>query len=92
MSNDPALKTQRWRKLCEQIKRETAPVCWWCGKGIDLSLSGRDPMGWSADHIKPRWSHPELTFAKSNIRPAHMIHNSDRAGKAQTGKATRRYG
>jgi len=90
--NDPELKSARWRKLCEEVKRETAPICWRCGGWIDLELSGRNPMGWSGDHIKPRSTHPHLTFVKSNIRPAHMKCNSARLGHVQTGSASRKYG
>lgn len=90
--NNAELKTPEWKALCAEFKRSTAPVCGVCGKSIDLSLSGRDPMGWSLDHIKPRKTHPHLVYDRKNLRPTHMKCNSERNGGAHTGKTSRRYG
>lgn len=74
------LKTRRWRDLCERLKREMPPICHYCGGDIDLSISGREKWGWTADHLTPRHEAPHLTFDPSNIAPAHNWCNSTRGG------------
>lgn len=90
--DNPELKTTEWKELCRQLKRDLAPICWYCGTAIDLKISGRLPLGWTLDHIKPRWSHPHLVYERSNLRPAHHKCNSERGGKTQTATASRNYG
>lgn len=77
------LKSRRWRDLCERLKRTLPPICHYCGGDIDLTLSGRDEWGWTADHLIPRHKAPHLTFDESNIRPAHNHCNSTRGDATQ---------
>lgn len=90
--DNPELKSQRWRKLCDYVKRTTAPICWRCGGDIDLSLPGTHPLGWTGDHVQMRSKSPELTFDPANIRPAHHKCNSLRTSITHTGSASRKYG
>jgi len=92
MSSSGELGTRRWRNLCERLKRELPPICWLCGEEIDLSLSGRDRMGWTLDHVIPRSEAPGLTYEISNLRPAHNIHNSTRGGTRMKVKYSRDWG
>lgn len=73
-----------WRALTKRLKAELPPICWLCGEDIDLTLSGRDPMGWSLDHVIPLHEAPHLATDETNLRPAHMIHNAERGGKGQS--------
>lgn len=68
--------TVRWKRLCAQLKSSLPPICWLCGKEIDLSVKAKDPKSWSLDHVKPLIDHPELAFVTSNLRPAHYGCNS----------------
>jgi 5-methylcytosine-specific restriction endonuclease McrA len=72
------LKSQRWRKICEKLKREREPVCWICNNDIDLEISGRDKQGWTLDHVIPRHQDPTLTYVEANLRPAHNLCNAKR--------------
>jgi len=40
----------RWKK---QVLAQCEPICIRCGYDVDMTLSGRDPMGPSADHEPP---------------------------------------
>lgn len=43
-----------WARLRERARRELPPVCGRCGGGIDMSLSGRHPLGPQLDHRQAR--------------------------------------
>jgi len=92
MAGIPGRTDKRWRDLCKKLKRELPPVCWICGEDIDLELSGRDPMGWSLDHVRPIHEEPHLMYEESNLRPAHMIHNATRGGKQQKISGSKSWG
>lgn len=62
-----------YKKVRAQLKREAPAICALCGKGIDLTLPRTDPMGWTADHIYPVSTHPELAYELSNLQPAHRL-------------------
>lgn len=66
----------RWNRAVTQLKRESAPVCWLCGRDIDMTLDPRHPMSWTADHIEPLSKRPDLAYEPSNLRPAHRRCNS----------------
>lgn len=85
------LKSARWKKLCARLRQTLPPVCWICGKPIDLLLSGRDPRGFSLDHVVPRSIDPSLTFVESNLRPAHMGCNAKRGNTAQIVNSSRKW-
>lgn len=81
MAVTPGRNDAEWLRLSKRLKRELAPICWICGEEIDLSLpGGKHPMSWSLDHVKELSEHPELALEESNLRPAHMVHNSSRRG------------
>lgn len=87
------LGTQRWRDLCRRLKAVLPPVCWYCGKDIDTSLSGRDKWGWTLDHVIPRVEAPALTYDESNLKPAHNWCNSTRGGRGPSNvKYSRKWG
>lgn len=83
------LKSMRWKNLCKRLKDTLPPVCWWCGRPIDLNLSGRDPEGFSIDHVIPRYVAPHRTWDESNLRPAHYGCNSTRGAKPQPVQSSR---
>lgn len=60
-----------WKALRAHLRATLPPVCHICGYDIDLSISGREPLGWTLDHLKPVASNPELALDPSNLRPAH---------------------
>lgn len=80
-SDNDIRSTQRWRKLCERLKRERPPICHFCGEDIDLTLSGRERRGWTLDHLKALCDYPELAFDESNLKPAHNECNASRGGR-----------
>jgi len=85
------LRTARWKNLCARLKATRPPICWWCGEAIDLSLSGRSPMGWTLDHTIPRFVAPHLTWDESNLQPAHHNCNSTRGGQPQPVQTSRKW-
>ncbi len=66
----------RWRKAVAQLKRESVPVCYLCGRDIDLTLHYLDPMAWTAEHKIPVSKRPDLAYEASNLAPAHRRCNS----------------
>jgi len=64
--------------LAELIERDKS-TCHLCGKHVDCSLSGRDEMGPTIDHILP------LSFGgadcKSNVKLAHRSCNVSRGNR-----------
>jgi hypothetical protein len=54
--------------------------CGVCGRPVHVDSVGRGGRsGWQLGHIKPRWSHPELTFVLSNLRVEHVSCGSSSA-------------
>lgn len=94
LSMSGGLNDHQWRKLCEWAKAVMPPVCHICGMDIDMSLSGRNPWGWSLDHVRSRRDFPELAYDPGNVRPAHMRCNSRKqAGDVpRRPKSSRRWG
>lgn len=60
---DRAYRERRARLLA------ACPVCYLCGKPIDLNLSGRHPMGPHIEHVHARANGGQV--AAHNERPAH---------------------
>lgn len=68
-----------WQKAGESVtvdglRERDGDDCGLCGQVIDFSLSGRDPMGRSVDHVLPRsrggahtWDNCQLTHLRCNL-------------------------
>ena len=86
MTPKPRTRTQRgygtaWDKLCAQARRAYPPVCWLCGRGIDLTAKGR--WRWSLDHLDPIAQHGTAIPTLDRVRPAHLSCNVRRSNKAR---------
>ena len=76
----------------DALIRESAPYCALCGGYVDKALSGRHPLGPSADHIIPV-SHGG-THDLSNLQLTHSSCNSIRQNKTNSfprKKSTRKW-
>ncbi|WAB09173.1 HNH endonuclease [Arthrobacter phage Eesa] len=62
----------------EALRAERRPNCWLCGEAIDYSADKDDNNSFSADHIKPWDTHPELREDYGNLAPAHLGCNKSR--------------
>lgn len=62
--------------------------CWWCGKAVDKTLSGRDRMGPSVEHLDPL-SLGGDPLNRERMRLAHLGCNSRRGNGTRT-RPTRR--
>ena len=67
------------------LREET--VCHICGQPVDKTLSGRDRMGPTLDHLVPRARGG--TNARSNLRLAHLSCNSAKRAGVQAGRRRR---
>lgn len=66
------------------------PPCWLCGQPIDYSLPRGDKNSFTADHILPLETHPELAEDPGNIVAAHWGCNSSKgSGSAPLGLGNR---
>ena len=83
MASSDGRSSRAWKALCSELRRELAPICWICGRDIDLTLDPRHRMSWTLDHVLPMHTHPELAMDRTNLRPAHRSCNS-RKGKDGT--------
>lgn len=73
-----------WRRLRAEAIATYGPLCWICGRHIDLSLPRNHPRSYDADHLDPlALGGAPLDLAR--IRPAHAHCNRSRgAAAAQT--------
>ena len=64
-----------WRRLKAQLKADgqrRALVCWRCRQPIDYTISDPlDPESFTAGHILPRSTHPQLAEDPFNLAPEH---------------------
>jgi 5-methylcytosine-specific restriction endonuclease McrA len=66
-----------------------APLpCVICGQPIDYDLSADHPDGCTVQHLKPRSTHPHLTWDPSNWAPAHRVCNISDGPRGRTAKAS----
>jgi 5-methylcytosine-specific restriction endonuclease McrA len=68
-----------WKKVTAQLRRESTPICWICGRDIDMRLHYLDAMAWTADHKVPRVeliANGEDPNDINNLAPAHRRCNS----------------
>ena len=78
----------RWRTLKAQAfdrdRTRNAP-CARCHQPIDYTITPDEytyrPNAHEPDHIKPRSTHPHLTYELSNLRPSHASCNRSRGDK-----------
>ena len=56
------LKTEEWRRLSAQVRREE-PICW-------LRFQGCTVLSTTADHVIPYRDRPDLALVRSNLRGA----------------------
>lgn len=78
-----------FRAIRENLKR-AQPPCWLCGQPIDYTLKHPHKGSFTADHILPLDSHPELAEDPGNIVAAHLSCNSSKgAGAAPLGLGNR---
>lgn len=69
-----------YRRRREQLRASQAP-CHICGKPIDYTIPGTEPMGFVMDHIVPlKFNGDELSPA--NTAAAHRICNGRKGAKA----------
>ncbi|QGZ16965.1 HNH endonuclease [Arthrobacter phage LittleTokyo] len=74
--------SRTYKKLVAALRAERRPNCWLCGQPIDYSLPKEDGDSFSADHIKPWDTHPELREDYGNLAPAHLNCNKSRGKRA----------
>lgn len=80
---------KRWhganaQKALEQIKKagyKADAPCYICQQPIDYRLPSTDPDGCSLEHIKPRSTHPHLTWEPTNWAPAHLRCNQSQGDR-----------
>ncbi|WNM72858.1 HNH endonuclease [Arthrobacter phage RedFox] len=77
--------TRRQKAIIANLRARRDP-CWLCGEAIDYTLTKDDGRSFSADHVKPWSTHPELREDPANYRAAHLICNQKRSnGEAPAG-------
>lgn len=84
MAGQGKYNDRRYRSLANELKRKTRVEnlpCWICGLFIDTDLHWKEPMSFTADHIKPIALGGSLY---GELRPAHRACNS-RRGKKSSG-------
>lgn len=70
------------------VRNRHAPLntpCYLCHQPIDYSLPGTDDLGMSVEHIKPRSTHPHLTWDPANWAPSHLDCNRAKGNRAPLG-------
>ena len=80
---------RRWKEISARLRIELPSVCHLCGQRIDQSLSARDRMSWTLDHISPLSDGKFDAHDESNLAPAHRSCNSRKANSElpQVGEA-----
>lgn len=78
MPSNRGLSDRRYRARRAATLRRN-PVCWLCGKRIDLTLPPTHPMGPTIDHTIARKLGGRIDAA--NERPAHRRCNSAKGAK-----------
>ena len=69
----------------EWCKRNLGWVCWLCGHEIT------EPDDYSLDHAVPRSIRPDLTWDRSNYRPAHLRKHRELNCPGNTGRGNGRH-
>lgn len=63
-------------------------ACVICGQGIDYDLPTSHPDSCSVQHLKPRSTHPHLTWDPTNWAPAHLVCNKSDGPRGRTATAS----
>lgn len=82
-----------WNELVARLKAHHPSrfVCCLCGGTIDHRLKYPDPMMFSADHILPVITHPELRLDYRNLQPSHLRCNLRKGDRPQIKPPTRQH-
>ena len=84
----PEWSGQRAQNALDLVRRHgeaTALPCVICQQPIDYMLRKPHKQACTVQHIKPRESHPHLTWERSNMAPAHADCNSSQGSQIATG-------
>ncbi len=79
----PAWEGRRRADALRRVRADGArhrKPCVLCGKPIDYSLRYPHPQSCTVEHLKPRATHPELTWDPGNHAPAHLVCNQKKIG------------
>jgi 5-methylcytosine-specific restriction endonuclease McrA len=68
---------RRYTQMREALKRKRLP-CWLCGLPIDYAAAKGEPLSFTADHVQPITTHPDLALDPTNLKPCHHRCNSRR--------------
>jgi len=63
--------SRRYRRLVANLRSQRRPCCI-CGQPIDYRLQYPDLRSFSAEHIRPFSTHPELREDPANLDAAHL--------------------
>ena len=80
------IRDTAYRNRAKRILKAN-PVCYICGKPIDLTLHYLDPMAGTADHVLAVYNGG--TNEESNLRPAHRSCNRLKSTKPVASGVTR---
>ena len=84
----PEWSGQRAQNALDLVRRHgeaNALPCVICQQPIDYTLRKPHKQACTVQHIKPRESHPHLTWDPSNYGPAHADCNSSQGSTIATG-------
>lgn len=76
-----ASDTRRFRNLAAMLRRERRTNCWLCLQPIDYDAPPNEPDAFSADHILPVSTHPDLVNVYSNLAASHSSCNKARGNR-----------
>lgn len=78
------VETRAYKKLTTALRREQRQPCWLCAQPIDYNAPPHHPDAFTADHIHPVSTHPELALIYGNLAPAHDACNKSRGNRKAT--------
>ena len=70
-----------WRRLRAALRREQRQPCWLCRQPINYDAPKESPDSFSADHILPVSTQPDLALIYTNLAAAHLSCNKSRQDK-----------
>jgi hypothetical protein len=80
-SSNRGRSTRAWRRL-QAAQRARRLPCFHCGQPIDYDLTWPHPQSFSADHLKPVATHPELAEDPGNLVSSHLLCNQVKGADA----------
>jgi hypothetical protein len=78
---------RQYQDLRHRLMATLPPVCWLCGKPIDLQRRWPDRWSWTLDHVQPLKTGGALLDSR-NARPAHLACNSKRGASPPSRRVT----